>query len=97
MCWTAREVITWFLRTKKIAKQNQLLIKQNKALMSKIEAMSITLSNARPFSPFTAKEDADISDISQKTSLISDIDDPLIDIHESPIKDSLPKESSLDT
>ena len=96
MCWTAREVMTWFLQTKRIAKQNQLLIKQNKVLMGKVEAINITLRNTRPHSLFTTNErEADISDMGQKTSLISDIDDPLIDIHDS--SDSLPKESSLDT
>ncbi len=99
MCWTTREVLTWFLQTKKIAKQNQLLIKQNKVLMSKIEAMSTILNNTRPFSFFKAKEEEidDISEVSKKTSLLSDIDDPLIDINESPFKDSLHKEPPSDT
>ena len=96
MCWAAREVMTWFLQTRKITKQNQLLIRQNKVLVNKIETMNITLNSMRTL--FTAeRKEADISEVSQKTSLVSDIDDPLIDIHESPFKDSLPKESSLDT
>ena len=76
MCWITREVMTWFLQTKKIAKQNQLLIKQNKVLMNKIEIIDMTLNNIRPLSPSITEDiETDIDEVSKKTSLISDIDD----------------------
>ena len=98
-----REIMTWFLQTKKIAKQNKLLIKQTQVLMDKIEAMSVTLNHIKPFSPFAVKktdidmDDMDMDRVSKKTSLISDIDDPLVDIDESSVEKTFPKGSSLDT
>ena len=91
----AREVMTWFLQTKKIAKQNKLLIKQNQVLMDKIEAMSVKLNHIELFSPLTATS-ADIDEVNKRTNLVSDIDDPLIDIEEPSIESSFSKRSSLD-
>ena len=94
----AREIMTWFLQTKKIAKQNKLLIKQNQVLMDKIEAMSVKLNHIEPFSPLAANRTDmdDIDEVSKRTNLISDINDPLIDIDEPSIESSFSKRSSLD-
>ena len=95
MCWTAREVITWFLQTKKIAKQNQLLINQNKILMEKIEAINSNFNNTEPLYSLTGRN-MGLGETT-KSAVISDIDDPLIDIHEPSVKKPFSKEPSLDT
>ena len=83
--WIAREVLTWFLQTKQIKKQNQILIKQNQVLVDKINAMQADLSGVvlaqmketliSPFTPKTHKT----TEGAMKGTLDTIIDEPFIE------------------
>ena len=99
--WVTREVTTWFLQTKKIKQQNQLLVEQNQRLINKIDAIDVNLRNInKPASPFITAEKTVIGQISKSIDPITDVIKDHADIAQKQDKDSvLPpsKPPSLDS
>ena len=99
--WVTREITTWFLQTKTIKQQNQLLVEQNQILINKIEAIDVNLRNInKPVSPFITAEKTAIGQISQSIDPVTDVITDHVDIAQKQDKDSvLPpsKPPSLDS
>lgn len=99
--WVTREITTWFLQTKKIKQQNQLLVEQNQTLINKVDAIDVNLRNInKPISPFITAEKTAIGQISQSIDPVTDVITDHVDTDQKQDKDSvLPpsKPPSLDS
>ena len=99
--WITREITTWFLQTKKIKEQNQLLAEQNRILISKVDAINVNLHNInKPASPFLTAEKTAIGQIGQSIDPVTDVITDNFDVTQKQDDDSvLPpsKQPSLDS